>query len=69
MKWRTKETPQTNQSNESTADTPEGKSYAEFAVNMAKRRDAGSTYMKMDFGIGKSKSESSSAARRGSWKN
>ncbi|TAE34305.1 MAG: mandelate racemase/muconate lactonizing enzyme family protein [Cytophagales bacterium] len=34
------------------ADTPEGKSYEEFAQNMAKRRDAGYSFMKMDFGIG-----------------
>lgn len=34
------------------ADTPEGKTYEEFAKNMSKRRDAGYTFMKMDFGIG-----------------
>ena len=34
------------------ADTPEGKSYEEFAQNMTKRRDAGYSFMKMDFGIG-----------------
>jgi len=34
------------------ADTPEGKNYDEFAVNMAKRRDAGYSFLKMDFGIG-----------------
>lgn len=34
------------------ADTPEGKNYEEFAQNMAKRRDAGYSFMKMDFGIG-----------------
>ena len=34
------------------ADTPEGKNYEEFAQNMTKRRDAGYSFMKMDFGIG-----------------
>ncbi|GAA4417618.1 hypothetical protein GCM10023187_50210 [Nibrella viscosa] len=34
------------------ADTPEGKTYEEFAQNMAKRRDQGYTFLKMDFGIG-----------------
>ncbi|AQG80851.1 mandelate racemase/muconate lactonizing enzyme family protein [Spirosoma montaniterrae] len=34
------------------ADTPEGKNYDEFAQNMSKRRDAGYSFLKMDFGIG-----------------
>ncbi|GAA4453400.1 mandelate racemase/muconate lactonizing enzyme family protein [Nibrella saemangeumensis] len=34
------------------ADTPEGKTYEEFAKNMEKRRDQGFTFLKMDFGIG-----------------
>lgn len=34
------------------ADTPEGKTYDDFAVNMKKRADQGFTFLKMDFGIG-----------------
>lgn len=34
------------------ADTPEGKTYEEFAENMKKRAGAGYTFLKMDFGIG-----------------
>jgi len=34
------------------ADTPEGKNYDEFAVNMKKRKEAGYAFLKMDFGIG-----------------
>lgn len=34
------------------ADTPEGKTYEEFAENMKKRKAQGFTFLKMDFGIG-----------------
>ena len=34
------------------ADTPEGKTYEEFAVNMNKRKEQGYSFLKMDFGIG-----------------
>ncbi|CCH57232.1 Galactonate dehydratase [Fibrisoma limi BUZ 3] len=34
------------------ADTPEGKNYEEFAVNMNKRKEQGYSFLKMDFGIG-----------------
>ena len=34
------------------ADTPEGKTYEDFAENMKKRKAQGYTFLKMDFGIG-----------------
>jgi len=49
------------------ADTPEGKSYEEFAVNMKKRKDAGYTFMKMDFGIGMLADEKDTLVNAKNW--